>query len=206
VISKRSSTILRVGLALAIMMLLGIVAGCSQPQSTAPTSTPPAPKNLTAKQAYALALSKATSDVPDAKLLLAQTGGPVTATSTITWQFLVGSPKTDKVWVITVDGSKVTTPAVYGKAGLSPAEWKLVPSADAWKVDSTEGHDKAIAVYTNGKNAAYFMGFVTYVPKAAKNLGAPMKWVVSFDPASKGSAPTSTVNVDLTTGQAAYVK
>jgi hypothetical protein len=46
------------------------------------------------------------------------------------------------------------------------------------------------------------MGMVTYVPKSATGAtNKPMVWDITFDPASRGDAATTTVNVSATTGE-----
>ena len=183
------------------LALLG--SGCSGSKTA---STPTAPAQITAKQALPIAMSALATTAPDAKLLVGQSAQPITATSTPVWEFLLGSPKTDVVYAVIVMGGKGQAQE-YGKAGLTADEWAKVPSVDAWKVDSDVAHQKAITVYSNGKNAAYVMGFVTYVPAKAKTPDSkPQIWVVNFDPASIGHATTSTVDVSMTTGAASLAK
>lgn len=200
--TTRSAQRLQVGLALALVLAVAFLAGCSG--SSAPTT--PKAANLTAKQAYAIAVSTLSTVAPDGKLLVGESTQPITTTSTADWQFLVGSPKTDVIYSVFIQNGKGQF-EVYGKAGLAAAEWNAVPGPDAWKIDSDVAHQKAVAVYPNGKDAAYFLGFVTYVPKAqVKTQTQPMKWFVSFDPSSRGKEPTSTVEVDMGTGAAALSK
>jgi hypothetical protein len=207
----RSAQLLRVGLALAIVLALGTLAGCSPSKPaattpTTPTATPAPTVVLTAKQAYAVAISSLSSSMPDGKLLVAQTAAPITPTSTPVWEFLIGSPKTDKIYAVMVPNGQAQSQP-YGNANLKAAEWASIPTTEAWKIDSDAAVTKALAVHPNGKSAGYFMGFVTYVPKAkATSDSQTMQWIVSFDPKAQGKAPTSTVNVSLTTGVAAYAK
>ena len=206
--SRQTAQYVRLGLALALVLAVGALAGCSssgKSSSTAGSGSSPA-DTITAKKTFAIAVSTLSTTAPDGKLLVAQVGGAVTPTSTPTWEFLIGSPKTDVIYAVSVSGGKGEFQE-YGKAGLSAAEWAAVPTLDAWKIDSNTAHDKAVVVHPEGKSAAYIMGFITYVPKSAKGSTAkPMTWDVTFDPAAQGSAPTSTVEVDMTTGTAAFAK
>lgn len=207
--SKRTAQYARLGLALALVLAIGALAGCGssgQSSSTAGGSGASPADTVTAKKAFAVAVSTLSTAAPDGKLLVAQVGGAVTPTSTPTWEFLIGSPKTDIIYAVSVSAGKGQFQE-YGKAGLSAAEWAAVPAPDAWKVDSNVAHEKAVGVHPVGKTAAYVMGFVTYVPKSAKGSNAKaMTWDVTFDPAVQGSSPTSTVEVDMTTGTAVYAK
>jgi len=201
----RTARHLGIVLALALVLAAGALAGCSNSTPASSTSAPK-PAAMTAKDAYAIAITAVATSAPDGKLLVCQAADTITATSTPIWEYLIGSPKTNKVYAVLVQNGKPQA-SEYGSAGLSPAEWAAVPAADAWKIDSPEAHDKALTVYPSGKTAAYFMGFVTYVPKsAAKGASKQMTWIVSFDPASKGSETTSTVNVDMATGAASLAK
>lgn len=198
---KRTAQHIRIGLALALVLSLGAFAGCTG----AKTAGTPA-SSSSAKSAFALAISSLSTTAPDGKLLVGQTSEALTATSTPSWEFLIGSPKTNVIYAVQVKDGKVQS-SQYGSAGLKADEWALVPAPSAWKIDSPEAHTKALTVYPNGKNAGYFMGFVTYVPKSATTASAkPMTWIVSFDPASQGQIATNTVNVDMGTGATALAK
>jgi hypothetical protein len=208
----RSAQLLRLGLALAIVLALGAIAGCSpsKPAESTTAQTPVGPAAptvvLTAKQAYAVAISSLTSSMPDGKLLVAQVAAPVTATSTPVWEFLIGSPKTDKIVAVMVPNGQAQAQP-YGTANLKAAEWASIPTTATWKIDSDAAIAKALALHPGGKSAGYFIGFVTYVPKAkATPESKTMEWIVSFDPKAQGKAPTSTVDVNLTTGVAAFAK
>jgi hypothetical protein len=207
----RSAQLLRLGLALAIVLAIGAIAGCSPSkpaESTTTTTKTPTPPTvvLTAKQAFAVAISSLTSSMPDGKLLVAQVASPVTATSSPVWEFLIGSPKTGKIVAVMVPNGQVQAQP-YGDANLKAAEWASVPTTATWKIDSDIAIAKALAVHPDGKSAGYFMGFVTYVPKAkATPESKTMEWIVSFDPKAQGKAPTSTVEVNLSTGVAAFAK
>ena len=202
---KKTVLYMRLGMALGLVLTIGALAGCGSSSQTTPTGPSPA-DTATAKKAFAIAVSTLSTTAPDGKLLVAQASGPITATSTPSWEFLIGSPKTDVIYAVLVTGSKGQFQQ-YGKAGLSAAEWAAVPAPSAWKIDSNTAHEKAVAVHSPGKSAAYILGFVTYVPKSAKNSTAkPMVWNIQFDPTTQGSAPTSTVDVDMSTGVATYAK
>jgi hypothetical protein len=198
----------RIGLALALVLAIGAIAGCSSSSSTSGSSSTATSTASSAKAAYNLAYAAvATTKAPDGKLLVCQAADTITPTSTPIWEFLIGSPKTNTVWAVLVQNGKADA-SEYGSADLSAAEWSAVPTSQAWKVDSPQARDAALKVYPNGKDAAYFMGFVTYIPKSAQadNTSKPMTWIVSFDPASQGTAATSTVNVDMGTGVATLPK
>ena len=205
--SRQTALYLRLGLALVLVLAIGALAGCGGSSGTATTGSGSSPADTaTAKKAFAVAVSTLSTAAPDGKLLVAQVGGAVTSTSTPTWEFLIGSPKTDVIYAVSVSAGKGQFQE-YGKAGLSAAEWAAVPAPEAWTIDSNTAHQKAVGVHPQGKAAAYVMSFVTYVPKSAKGANAkPMTWDVVFDPAAQGSAPTSTVEVNMTTGTAAYAK
>lgn len=208
------STIARVtrlvAISLALILALSL-AGCSGSKSSSTTggaTTPPVPTSApTAKQTYPTAKSSLSTMAPDAKMLLVTTANVITPTSTPVWQYLFGSQKDGKTYAVTVQNGKAI-PQAYGTAGLGAAEWAQIPGESEWKIDSDVAVQKALGVYTVGtKDTAYILGLVTYVPKSSgKSKVQPMVWSISFDPASKGSAPTSTVNVNAVTGEAAYAK
>lgn len=194
---------IRVGLALALLLVIGLIAGCTGSSSSGSSSSSQ-PAVYTAQHAYNVAMSTLSTTAPDGKLLVVQSAAPITPTSTPTWDFLIGSPKTDTIYAVEVAYGQGKFQE-YGKAGLTAQEWASVPATSTWKIDSDVAHEKAVAVHAAGKSADYIMGFVTYVPpKATTATAKPMTWLVSFDPQVQGSAPTSTVGVDLTTGAAAY--
>ena len=200
--TSQSRRVARVGVALAVALVVAALVGCAGSKSAAPT----APPQTTAKAALTAAMSAVATQAPDGKILVVQTAQPVTATSTPVWEFLIGSPKTSLIYAVQVQGAQARAQP-YGKANFTPAEWASVPANDKWKIDSDTALEKALAIYPNGKGAAYLPGFVTYLPKSAKDTAArPMKWIITFDPASKGSAATSTVDVDVTTGEATLAK
>ena len=200
--SNQSRRILTVSTALILMLVAAALVGCSGSKSVQPTI----PKGATAKTALAAAMSAVATQAPDARVLAVQTAQPITSTSAPTWEFLIGSPKTSVIYAVRVQDGQAQAQK-YGTANFTPAEWATVPAIDQWKIDSDAALQKALSVYPNGKNAAYLPGFVTYVPKAARDSKArPMKWIIAFDPATKGSAATSTVDVDVTTGEAALAR
>ena len=204
--NTRTAHLARVGLALAIVLTTSVMAGCNNPTGTA-TKPPAKPVNTrNAKGAAAVAMSTIASVAPDAKLILCQTVAPIPATSTPIWEFLIGSPKTGLVYSALIVQGKAQTNQ-YGQVTLSAAEWAKIPSLDAWKIDSDVAHEKALSVYPQGKKAEYMSQFLMYRPQGApKTAAKPMTWSITFDPASKGKATTSTVLVDMVTGAASLAK
>jgi hypothetical protein len=199
--SQRDNHSLRTLAGLLLATAIVFAAGCSSGAQA------PVPGALTAKAAYKIAQSTLSTTAPDGKLLVLQAVEPITATSSPTWDFLIGSPKTDVVYQVVVKDGKGESQQ-YGKAGLTSAQWGEVPADTAWKIDSDVAIANALSVYPNGKNAGYIPGFVTYIPKDAAEYKQvkQMTWIINFDPASQGNAPTSTVEVDLASGQAALAK
>ena len=201
VTTKRTAHHLRIVQALALALVIGAMSGCGSGATSAPKPSAP-----TAKSMLPIAMSALSTAAPDGKLLVVQTAGAVTATSTAQWEFLIGSPKTDVVYAVIIQNGKGQFEE-YGSAGLSSAEWAQVPPTSEWKIDSDVAHEKALSVYPPGKTAAYVAGFVTYVPKSAKDTNAKaMVWTLNFDPASKGTMATSTVEVDMKTGATSLAK
>jgi hypothetical protein len=187
-------------LALTVLLALaafGALAGC---KSGSKAATPTA--GTTAKGDLKLAESALSTTAPDAKLLIVQTASVVTTDTTPVWQYLFGSPTSNKLFAVTVRDGKAES-VEYGAVSMGADEWKAVPSTSEWKIDSNTAHEKALTVYKNGTpTTAYLMGMVTYVPKSATTAtNRPMVWDVTFDPASRGDAPTSTINVSATTGE-----
>ncbi len=206
--TKPPAKFLWLGLALALSLAVGALAGCSNTAKTPETTsaTTPAASPITAKQAFAIAQSTLASTAPDGKLLLGQSAVPTIPTPSRDWEFLIGSPKHDALYAVFVhDGGGRFED--NGAAHFTKAEWAAVPGPDAWRIDSDVALAKALAVHPQGKGANYFMGFVTYKPKADAPLKARfMKWVIGFDVNVEGNAPTSTVLVDMFTGEAAYAQ
>jgi hypothetical protein len=202
---------LRLAVVAALVLGLAIgLAGCgSKGSSTSPTSTAPAASTSgpTAKQQLSLAQSALATSVPDAKLLLVAAGSAITATMPPDWQYLFGSPKTGDTWAVLIQNGKATS-MKYGTAQLTAKQWAQVPTPDQWKIDSDVAHTKALAIYPGAKpETPYIIGFVTYIPPTAKQVQTPaMTWSISFDPTTKGSAPTTTVNVSAVTGAASFPK
>jgi len=188
--------------AIAIMVVAAL-GGCKKSESTTTT----APGALTAKSALPLAMSAVETSAPDAKLLLVQSRDVINTTSTPVWQFLIGSPKTDTIYAVTVESGEANA-QVYGTADLSAEEWAAVPSADEWKIDSDEAHTAALKALNDGtEETAYLMGFVTYVPKSNTSTNVkPMFWNISFNPDEITKAETNTVEVNVTSGEATVPK
>lgn len=186
-------------LALALA-LASTVAGCgSKSGGTTSTASTTATALGAARAGLSVASSVLGTTAPDAKLLVIQTEGPVTATSTPVWGYLFGSPKSDKTYLVRVTNGKAMPASEYGAAGLSAKEWSAVPSPDAWKTDSDVAYKTAMTAAGAKPSAAYTMGFLTYVPASdAKSGTKPFVWYVSFDPASQPA--TATVEVDAKTG------
>lgn len=195
-IHARISRIAKIGsgVALALALILA-AAGCGSKAANS------APANASARESLPVAVSALSTMAPDAKLLVVQTSGAATPTSTPTWSYLFGSPKTDKTFLVEVKGGKVVSADEYGAAGLTQPEWSAVPSADAWKIDSTDAYKKAVAASgAKSGEAAYSMGFLTYLPSSETTSGTkPFVWYVSFDPSTSG-AGTGTIQIDAKTG------
>ena len=198
-----------------VFVLAAGLAGCgksnsssnSPSSSSASTQTTAPVAAVTAKQGLPLAVSALSTTMPEGKLLLVASSAVITPQAPPTWQYLFGSPKTNLTYVVVLKDGKASA-IKYGKADLSASEWKAVPSTDAWKIDSDAALAKASAVYKNAKkDTAYILGFVSYVPKsAAKSKTPAMTWSVSFDPSTRGTAETSTVDVNIETGVAGFAK
>lgn len=197
----RSTAALTFILALALTLSALGVAGCGKKATT--STAPTKPQGQTAKEALSKAQSALSTTAPDAKLLLIQTAGAVTPTSTPVWAYLFGSPKTGELYVVRVAGGAAMPPSVYGKAAdLGTFEWDKVPNLDQWKVDSAEAYDKALkASGAKGDPRQWVMGFLTYVPKTESTQTAtPFMWSVQFDPGTSGASP-NVIEVNATTGE-----
>ncbi len=192
-LSARSSRLFGVALVLAAAVGLGaLLAGCTTPTPTGGT---------TAKANLPVAQATLTTTAPDAKLLVVQTIGVASATSTPSWGYLFGSPKTNKLYVVAVQNGKTSTQE-YGTAKLSAQEWAAVPgTVDKWQVDSDVAHQKAAEKYgAQGATSPYIMGFVTYIPKTSTSTAEPYVWSVTFDPEKTGNAKARTFDVNATDG------
>lgn len=190
-----------VALACVLVAVIAI-AGCSKPASSS-SSTPTGNTAMAAEKVAAAAL---TTMAPGAKLLVGESAQPLTTTSTPIWEFLYGNPKTDVLYAVLVNNGKARAQE-YGRAGLNAQEWSAVPGLDQWKVDSDAAQAAALKVLPSGSKAPFVVGFVTYVPKRATQATTkPLTWVFAFDKSTQGSAPTSTVNVDMNTGAASFAK
>jgi hypothetical protein len=186
------------------MMLVAGIAGCSKTQ---PPAAPVIPAATTAKQDLPAAVAALATIAPDAKLLIVTASSVITSSTPPQWQYLFGVPKTGATYFVAVKNGKGTA-SKYGSANLSKNEWAQIPPISAWKIDSDAAYSKARSVYLDStKDTAYILGFVTYVPKAAKGVkSSSMTWSVTFDPASRAGAPTSTVEVNAATGATAFAK
>jgi hypothetical protein len=200
---------LRAALALILVLLAGSLAACNSGSGSKADTTKPADTSDTrlAKNAAITALQTVDAKHPGVKLLYGQLVSPVTATATPMWQFLVGSPDDNSVYSTMVGGGKARWQS-YGSVKMAKAEWSKVPTTTVWKIDSDVALKNALQLYPNGKKGAYFASFMTYLPDAATDRSTkPMVWTFSFDPSvSKGSAPTSTVIVDMVTGKASFAE
>jgi hypothetical protein len=197
----------RVGLVLVLVLTVGLLAACN---SKKPENDIAAAHKFidgtVAKNAAQTALSMFTTRAPDAKVLVGQLAKPTLATGTPSWQFLVGSPKDNSVYAVEVTGGFAHYKP-YATVNMKPAEWSKVPTITAWKVDFKEARQKALVIYPQGKTAAYYANFTTYVPESATDRTIkPMTWIIAFDPKSKGTAPTTTIEVDMVTGATAFAK
>jgi len=200
---------LRAALALTLVLLAGSLAACnsgSGSKADLKKATETTNSSL-AKNSAMVALQTVDAKHPGVKLLYGQLVSPVTATATPMWQFLVGSPDDNSVYSTMVGGGKARWQS-YGSVKMDKAEWSKVPTTSVWKIDSDVALQSALKVYPNGKKGAYFTSFMTYLPNAALDRSTkPMVWVFNFDPSlNKGSAPTSTVLVDMVTGKAAFAE
>ena len=204
---NRISTARLTRVALAILLALtlaGLLTGCNKKASS---ST--APAGATAMSNVKIAQSALSTTAPDAKLLLVQTANVVTTTSTPVWQYLFGSPKNGSIFAVTVKDGKVAATQPYGSAGMAAAEWKAVPDASEWKIDSDAALKSALAFNkANNDKMPWAMGFVTYVPKSAATSATidAFTWSVSFDPQGTLGKPTASINVDAKTGVASASK
>lgn len=197
---RRDRTRLALVVSLTALVAVAMLAGCTQGAATAVKDGPTALGSLKAAQ------SSLSTMAPDAKLLVVQTAQAVEPTGTPIWEFLFGSPKSDKVYAVYVSGGKSMGAQEYGAAGLSAAEWAKVPSTDAWKIDSDAAYKSArAAAGGTGDPAAYLMGFLTYKPATDTSTIEPFVWNVVFDPGTSG-ASTGTINVDAQTGKATLAK
>ena len=195
----RERTRLAMVVAVTAVLAVALLAGCTSGSGSAKAG----PTALGSVEAAKSALS---TMAPDAKLLVVQTAQAVEPTGTPMWEFLYGSPKTDKVYAVYVSGGKSLGAQEYGTAGLSAAQWKAVPTLDVWKIDSDAAYKNALAVAgAKGDPAAYLMGFLTYKPSTDTSTIEPFVWNVVFDPGKSG-ATTRTINVDAKTGKASIAK
>ncbi len=199
-IGKRRTYLAGVIVAVAFAVAALVITGCSNANTGTPKTGP------TALGSLAVAKSALTTTAPDAKLLIVQTAEAATPGADPVWAFLFGSPKTDTLYLVYVAKDVSMGAQQYGSAGLSAAEWKLVPTTDAWKIDSDVAYTKALAASgASGTPAAYMMGFLTYKPKTDTSTVQPFVWNVQFDPGNSG-ATTKTIDVDARTGATSVEK
>lgn len=203
------SRALRAALALVLVLLAGALAACNsgkKPESEL-SKVHKFVDTTNAKNAAATALQTVDAKHPGVKLLYGQMIAPTTTTSTAMWQFLLGSPEDSTLYTVIVNSGRAQW-QTSGSVTMAKPEWSKVPTMTAWKVDSDVALKKALAVFPNGRKSKYFASFITYLPDSATDRSIkPMQWVLSFDPSvNKGSAPTSTVLVDMATGDASFPK
>lgn len=197
----RTSSALKMALALVVVMSIAFAGGCTGSKSETVTAPGAAPKlqGQSALEALGTAESALTTAAPDGKLLLVQTAGATTTTSTPVWAYLFGSPKTNKLFVVRVDKGKAEGPSAYGTAKKGEIEWDKVPASSEIKIDSSEAFAKAFTASKVKGTPDYVMGVVTYVPSSQSTSTAePMVWNVQFDPAAGFSG---IVRVNAKTGQ-----
>jgi hypothetical protein len=196
---------LRAALALILVLLAGSLVACNSGSDSKAELKSATKDTSLAKNAAAAALETINAKHPGVKVLYGQMLSPTNATSTPMWQFLIGSPDDNSVYSAMVGNGKTRWQS-YGSVKMAKAEWSKVPTTTVWKIDSDVALKKALELYPNGKKGTYFASFMTYLPNAAVDRSTkPMHWMFSFDPTvSKGSAPTSTVLVDMVTGKAFF--
>jgi hypothetical protein len=199
----------RVGLILALVLSASMLAACNSNSSSDIAAIHKFIDTRSAKNAATVALSSLATASPGGKLLYGETVTAITATASPVWQFFIGSPKDNTVMGVLVNNGRASWQP-SGKVAMKAAEWSKVPTMTAWKVDSGEARNKALAIYPEGKTARYISGFVTYIPEGSKETTlVAMQWRIVFDPAAKpkkSKAPTTTVLVDMVTGATSFAK
>jgi hypothetical protein len=192
---------------LALVLTVGMLAACNskQPEEDI-VAAHKFIDSTKAKNAAQTALTMLSTSTPYPKLLVGQFSQPIPATATPVWQFLVGSPKDNALYAVEVKGG-LAHYKPWGTVNMKAPEWSNVPTIAVWKVELKEAREKALVIYPQGKNAAYYANFMTYVPESSTDPSVkPLKWIIAFDPKSKGKAPTTTIEVDMVTGAAAFAK
>ena len=181
---------------LGILCLL-LIAGCGRSSDADGQTT-------TAKDDLSAASSALSTMAPDAKLLVVQTAAPVNPSVTPAWSYMFGSPKSGKLYAVTMNEGKVMHATETGPAGLDEKEWADVPDSDSWPIDSDEAYDAALkASGIKGVPRSYTMLLETYVPASARGKENPTKalvWYVGFE-AETGSGEGSVVQVDAKSGE-----
>jgi len=198
---------LRAALALILVLLAGSLVACNSASDSKADLKSATNDTSLAKNAAATALQTINAKHPGVKLLYCQMVSPTNATSTPMWQFLIGSPDDNSVYSAMVGNGQARWQS-YGSVKMGKAEWSKVPTTTVWKIDSDVALKKALELFPNGKKGTYFASFMTYLPDAATDRSTtPMQWMFNFDPTlGKGSAPTSTVMVDMVTGKTFFAE
>jgi hypothetical protein len=116
----------------------------------------------TAMGYYRIAYKAAKAAAPDAVFFVVQVPTVATTTPSPSWDYLFGSKKTNRVYLVTVTKAKAAKPQDLGASSLAAAQWATIPSVTAWKIDSDVALAKASATYKQrtGKAvpAKYAMG------------------------------------------------
>lgn len=189
---------------LVMALAAAALAGCGT--SSTGSTTPKVATGSTAMGSLPVAKAALSTTAPDAVLLVVQTAQAVSTTGTPVWGYLLGSPKTDKTYVVYVAGGKSMGVQEYGKSGLKADEWKQIPSTDKVKIDSDVAVKNALkASGARGVPNAYMIGMLMYKPKTDTSTVEPMVWQVQFDPGKSG-ATSDNITVNAETGATAVVK
>lgn len=206
--SPQSRTLLRKSLFLVVVAALCLTAALwlaeltscgsesSQPQQAAVENTATLEASDAAEalgQSYTVAYTEMVKEVPDAKLLGAQTTSTVFADGSPQWMYLFGSKDTKEAYTVfmgaPVEGSETPTATVagYGPFDVSDEEWESIPNLTSDAVLATPGSAWALraAEAAYGKTiGSYTISLLTYVPADTEGNYEPMQWeVVLFDDA-----------------------
>lgn len=184
----------------AAALLAGCSGGDTSEREPAPLERTKA--EVTAKSSLEIARSAVATAMPDAKLLVVQTGEPATASDDPSWSYLFGSPSSGKTYLVFVSGETITDAAEYGDSDLTEEDWEQVPELTDWKIDSDAAYRKAVeAAGVTDPQMTYMMGMQTYYPDedAAAQEATAFTWYVYFDPLSEESIA---VAVNARTGEA----
>lgn len=201
-----------VGVVVSLAVALLLVPGCSRgttqvpkkasPAKAAEQTAPAKTQNQieTALAGLRVARSSATSEAPDARLLVASTSDRTAPGAVPTWNYFFGSPSKGKTYLIVVAHGTSMPAQEVNDTGYSTGELSKVPDATAWKIDSDIAYAKAFAASGfKAKPAAYTMGLETYQAQSDTSTVRPFVWRVRLFPAD-GSASTTTIDVNATTG------